>query len=383
MGTVAVASVLLTGRTDAAAAIDSVRPLFRVIAFLVSVLVVSMVCAREGLFSAIGARISRAGRGSATRLLGLSFLAAAVVTSVLNLDATVVLLTPVLIAAAGRTGTSRRPAAWSAIRLANSASTLFPVSNLTNLLAFTATGLTFLRFTWLMAPVWVVALVLEWTVTRTVHRTELGEPASADTSHSPPIPRFALTTVLLMLVAFAAGSPLGIDPAWSAALAAVVLVSRSLRTHRVSVPDVVRSAGLPLAYLVLCWGVVVEVVARSRVSAWVGDLLSASHGLGPVVLVAVLSMLLANVVNNLPAALLLVPLVAPLGPVLLLAMLIGLDVGANLTYLGSLANLLWLGVAGRDRPSAGRFHLTAVLTTPVIVVACATTLWSWSSLVGA
>ena len=69
----------------------------------------------------------------------------------LSLDATVVLLTPVVIAIAGRMRIPARPHAYAAGHLANSASLLLPVSNLTNLLAFAATGLSFLHFTGLMA----------------------------------------------------------------------------------------------------------------------------------------------------------------------------------------------------------------------------------------
>ena len=72
------------------------------------------------------------------RMLLLTFLAAAVVTAVLSLDATVVLLTPVVAAAATRAAVSPRPMVYACVRLANSASLLLPVSNLTNLLALPA-----------------------------------------------------------------------------------------------------------------------------------------------------------------------------------------------------------------------------------------------------
>lgn len=76
---------------------------------------------------------------------------AALTTAVLSLDATVVLLTPAVIAAARSIGASPRPHSYASAHLSNSASTLLPVSNLTNLIAFAATGLTFLHFTALMA----------------------------------------------------------------------------------------------------------------------------------------------------------------------------------------------------------------------------------------
>jgi arsenical pump membrane protein len=80
---------------------------------------------------------------------------------------------------------------------------------------------------------------------------------------------------------------------------------------------------------------------------------------------------LADVVNNLPATLVLVPLVAPVGDTAVLAALIGLGVGSSQTYTGSLANLLGRRIVVRRgaRPSARDFHaLSAMVTLPALVV---------------
>ena len=85
------------------------------------------------------------------------FLVAAATTAVLSLDATVVLLTPIVFATAARLRTNSRPHVYACTHLANSASLLLPVSNLTNLLAFRASGLSFTRFGALMVLPWIVA----------------------------------------------------------------------------------------------------------------------------------------------------------------------------------------------------------------------------------
>ena len=69
--------------------------------------------------------------------------AAAAVTAVLGLDATVVLLTPAAFAAAAKARLNARPHVYACAHLANSASLLLPISNLTNLLAFRASELSF------------------------------------------------------------------------------------------------------------------------------------------------------------------------------------------------------------------------------------------------
>ena len=92
------------------------------------------------------------------------FLVASVITAVLSLDATVVLLTPVVLIAAVRLRVRARPHAYACGHLANSASLLLPVSNLTNLLAFTVSGLSFAGFAALMALPWLTAIGVEYAV---------------------------------------------------------------------------------------------------------------------------------------------------------------------------------------------------------------------------
>ena len=105
--------------------------------------------------------------------MGVVFLAAATTTAVLSLDATIVLLTPIVFATAARLPTSPRPHVYACSHLANSASLLLPVSNLTNLLAFTACGVSFTRFAALMALPWLVAIAIEWVVLSRVFADDL------------------------------------------------------------------------------------------------------------------------------------------------------------------------------------------------------------------
>jgi arsenical pump membrane protein len=93
--------------------------------------------------------------------------------------------------------------------------------------------------------------------------------------------------------------------------------------------------------------------------------------------VAVVAALLANLVNNLPAILLLLPAATVAGPATVLAALIGVNVGPNLTYVGSLATLLWRRVL-RERdaePAIGEFLALGAVTVPAALVAATAALW--------
>src|SRR6476619_3149269 len=188
---------------DAGAALRDLAP---TVGFLAALLVLADGCRREGLFTALGALMAQGARDDPRRLLVLVFAVASGVTAVLSLDATVVLLTPVVFATAARLRTSPRPHVYACTHLANSASLLLPVSNLTNLLAFHASGLSFTRFGLLMTLPWIAALSVEWAVlSRFFGRTGPGSPAEASTpevSEIPHWPRFALAVVGLALVGF-------------------------------------------------------------------------------------------------------------------------------------------------------------------------------------
>lgn len=383
VGLVAAGSVVALDSLPRHRVIAELGHLFPVVAFLASILVVAEVCAAEGVFSAVGSIVSRFSRRRPLRMLALTFVAAAATTATLSLDATVVLLTPVVAAAATSAMVSPRPMVYACVRLANSASLLLPVSNLTNLLALPSLDASFLRFALMMAPVWLAVIAVEYIGHRLFFSRDLTSGTGRETpAHEGDLPLVPVIIVALMLVGFAVASPLGVAPAWVAAGAAVVLTGHALMRRRVTVATAARATHVTFAVYVLSLGIVVVGLSDSFLGDLVGSLMPADSTLPALLGIALLATALANLVNNLPATLLLVPLVAPLGTVAVLAALIGLNVGSGLTYTGSLANLLWRRTLVRagTRPSARDFHLLAATVTLPAVLVAVVVLWGWSSL---
>ncbi|MEP6814193.1 MAG: arsenic transporter, partial [Marmoricola sp.] len=245
------------------------------------------------------------------------------------------------------------------------------------------------RFALVMAPAWLAVIAVEYVGHRLFYaRTLRDEPTSATADEEPiPMPRFPLTVVGLMLVGFASASAVGIGAAWGAAwvalTAAIVLTGNRLASREGTLGQSVHSAHLGFATLVLGLGVVVDALARGGLGNLVGRLLPGGDGLADLLLLALVATVLANLLNNLPATLLLVPLVAPLGTVVVLATLVGLNVRSSLTWTGSLANLLWrrtLYGAGVT-PSGREFHAIALLTVPVGVAVGVLAVWAWAGVV--
>ena len=178
--------VLATGAISLPDAWAEVQRLFPVVVFLAAVLVISELCDADGLFRYAGAVIASRSRGNAQRLLGQVFVLAAGVTAVLSLDATVVLLTPVVLATMSRMGLRPRPHAYACAHLANAGSLLLPVSNLTNLLAMSAAGLSFVGFAGLMGLPWLAVIAVEYVAFRVFFAADLSLPATNPDPPEPP-----------------------------------------------------------------------------------------------------------------------------------------------------------------------------------------------------
>jgi arsenical pump membrane protein len=355
------------------------------VAFLAILLVLAHLCAEEGLFAAAGDAMARASRGSPGRLLVGVFAVASVITAALSLDATVVLLTPVVFATAYRIGVRPKPHVYACTHLANSASLLLPVSNLTNLLAFSASKLSFGRFSAVMALPWLVTIGIEYVVLRRVFRADLavGTGDEEDAPRTAP-PVFALVVLGLTFAGFAAGSLAGVEPIWAALAGTVVLAVRGLVRRRVTVGGLVGAASPLFCLFVLALGVVVKAVVDHGLGGVLQRLLPQSAGLLALLAIAAIAAVLANLINNLPAVLALLPLLAPLGPGPVLAGLIGVNLGPNLTYVGSLATLLWRRILQEHDHDAelGEFTRVGLITVPVTLLGATVALWAMLTITG-
>ena len=291
------------------------------LAQIVAIMVLARACADEGLFEPLGKKVDSLARGSSTRLLALSVAFAALVTAVLSLDATVVLLTPVLIAASA--AHPYRSHAYASVRLSNSASTLLPVSNLTNLLVFASTGLSFVGFAWAMLPVWVVAVAAEYVALRWWFRKELRQSYEPSVATEAALPLFPLAIVIVVLLGLAGGA----TPVIPAAAGAILLGGYALIRGNTTWKNLWNAANLPFAVLVFVWAFVVSALGSTFVGDWFNNVMPAGSGLG------------------------------------------------------SLANLLWRQSGGRELSTLRGFHALGFATTPFIVALCTVILWAWTSLI--
>ncbi|HEU0191582.1 MAG TPA: SLC13 family permease [Mycobacterium sp.] len=374
----AAAILVATGAISPHDAAAEATDLLHVVTFLGAVLVLAQVCDDEGLFEAAGAAMARGDVGPPQHLLRRVFVIAAGITAVLSLDATVVLLTPVVLAMVRRRRAPVRPHAYATAHLANTASLLLPVSNLTNLLAFHVAGLSFVKFTTLMALPWLAGTATIYLVFRWFFADDLrAVPDHPATAPPPPVPIFVLVVLALTLIGFGVTESMEVAPAWAALAGATVLAVRGLAQRRSTPAGIARAANIPFLLFVPALGIVVQAVMAGGLNSRMSGVLPSGSGLPALLGIAAVAAVLANVVNNLPATLVLLPLVAASGPAAVLAVLIGVNIGPNLTYVGSLSNLLWRRILRRHNVPAdvGEYTRLGLCTVPTAVMAAVLALW--------
>jgi arsenical pump membrane protein len=167
-----------------------------------------------------------------------------------------------------------------------------------------------------------------------------------------------------------------VSPVWPAVLGVLVLAVRRLIARTSTVGELVTAADVPFALFVFGLSVVVLAVLRNGLETGLAALLPDGTSLPALLAIAAISAVLANLLNNLPATLALLPVAAAGGAGPVLAVLIGVNVGPNLSYVGSLANLLWRRVLGVRAPGARRFTAIGLTTVPLTLVLATVALWA-------
>jgi arsenical pump membrane protein len=350
--------------------------------FLIGMMLLAELARQEGLFDWLAARAAVLARGSPTRLFALVFAVGTVVTVFLSNDATAVVLTPA-VAAVVRTAEATEPLPYLLICafIANAASFVLPISNPANLVIYGSHMPPLLEWLPLYALPSVLSIAATYTVLRWTQRKRLVAPVASDID----VPRLTLggklaavgiaATAVVLLASSGFDIQLGL-PTFLAGAATAVLV---LIPSRCGPIELVKGISWGVLPLVAGLFVLVEALGRTGVTddlaGLVGDLVRWSATGAAWVAGAVLAVG-CNLVNNLPAGLLagrVVEAAAVPEPVRA-AVLIGVDLGPNLSVTGSLATILWLTALRREglRVGAWRFlKLGALVMPPALLLAIA------------
>jgi arsenical pump membrane protein len=352
--------------------------------FLAGMMMISELARREGVFDWLAQHAVRAAKGSMSRLFVVIYAAGILVTVLLSNDATAVVLAPAVLAAVREAEAEPLPYLFMCAFVANAASFVLPISNPANLVVYNGHMPSLPG--WLLtfglpslAAIAATFVVLRW-LSRELLRGKVREETR--TNKLSAAAKLTLWSIGVLAAALLTASALerGLGlPAFVCGLAAVLMVM--VRDRQV-VGDVARHISWSVLPLVAGLFVIVEAVNATGALAAGVRMLKGLHGLPGTLSAGFGIAVLSNLINNLPSGLLsgaAVRASGVAGPVRA-AILIGVDLGPNLSISGSLATILWLIAIRREGLEIGfwRFFKWGVWVMPPALVLAILALWASS-----
>ena len=353
--------------------------------FLTGMMLLAESAREEKLFDWLAAKATKLSKGSANRLFILIYLVGTGVTIFLSNDATAVVLTPA-VAAAMKAAKVEKPLPYLLICafIANAASFVLPISNPANLVIYGRHIPPLMQ--WLPQYIIpsVVAIVVTFFMLRFTQRKQLRQEIQTDilltelTTGGKTALYGIGATAAILLIASALNTQLGLPTAIAGMITSAIITIRAKKNPMIILKGVSWSV-LPLVAGLF---VIVEALNKTGLIHTLTNILnnSAAHSVAGTVWRSGFSIAIAsNLMNNLPAGLIAgnVLQVAHVPEMVKNAILIGVDLGPNLSVTGSLATILWLMALRREGQTVTAWYflkLGAVIMTTALVFALAS-LW--------
>lgn len=364
---------------------------------LIALVIISFILDEAGFFRWLALLIARAGRGHGRLLFLLVIVIGALVTALLTNDGTALIWTPTvmeMLLVLGFTPSATLAFVFATGFIADATSSPLPVSNLVNIIAADYFHISFLRYALVMIPVNFVAIISSLAVLWFYFdkdvplRYEVSRlPPAAEAIRDPLVLTWSFPILGLLLIGYFFATPLSIPVCVIAGISALIMLAlagRWFRKDEVAVIEIRKvlqaapwqvilfSLGMYLVVIGLHNAGMTALIAQQleSLSSW-GLTLSAT-GMG------FLAMAFSGVINNLPTVLinsLAIPSVNAIDPavreVMVYANIIGCNIGAKITPIGSLSTLLWLNVLahkGLQVSWVQYVRIAVFLTIPVLFV---------------
>lgn len=371
------ALLLVLGLMPADSAIGAVGKGLDVYLFLIGMMLLSETAREQGLFDWVAATAAIHARGSPARLFTLVYATGIVTTTFLSNDANAVVLTPAVYAAARKAKAEPLPLLFACALIANAASFVLPISNPANLVLYGSSMPPLGQWFGSFALPSLAAIVATFLVLRWAERKRLSGTCDCQIERTPlttggkaALAGIAVTAIVLLIVS-ALDLQLGL-PTIVAGLATTLAVCVLAKRSPLVLARKVSWSVLPLVAGLF---VMVEALDRTGVIAQVASAIRAATA-DPVPGAAAAGTVLAfvsNLMNNLPAGLITSIAVAQAHPPRLMvdALLIGVDLGPNLSITGSLATILWLQAIRREGADVSfwQFLKVGAVTMPLALIA--------------
>jgi arsenical pump membrane protein len=367
--------------------LDAARLQWRPLVALTSIMVITGVVQEVGAVDRLVAWIEQRARArSAVHTFTVVFVLSVVTPSLLNNDAAILMLTPIVVALTRRLY-PKQPAitvAFAFVVFLAPGVAPFIVSNPMNMIVAEFAGLSFNSYALVMVPISVVGAALTYAVLRWCYRDILNAavpvPAPVTTTHRRAGERAAVILMLAVFVAYPIAASFGIQ-IWWVAVAGAALSLVLCRAYRVA-PLRKATSHVSIDILVFLWGIflVVQGLRGVGVVDWLQSIYQTQpSGSGSeLATVGITSALGSALIDNHPMSLLnMMAIDSSHGPRLLQAALVGGDIGPRLLPIGSLAGLLWIDLLRRAGVEIGVIRFVRVGTLVLLPTMAVSLLMLW------
>lgn len=346
--------------------------------FLIGMMLISELAREHGVFDWLSSLAVRHAHGSSARLFTLVYCIGTLVTIFMSNDATAVVLTPAILSAVRKAKVEPLPHLFACALTANAASFVLPISNPANLVVFRSGMPPLSQWLASFSLPSLLSVAATYAVIRLVFHTDL-QQSIAQTSHPEPLlteGRLVLGGLVLVVAVLLAASAMKKDLGPPTCLAAVAItVAISIKAHR---NPLKLAKGISWSTLALVASLFILVDAVESIGALnlTEAALRRTQHLPPTAAALLNGGVVAvanNFINNLPLGLLAGATIqaAHVRGVLANAVLIGVDLGPNLSITGSLATILWLLALRKEKIEVGfwRFLKVGAVAMPIALFA--------------
>jgi arsenical pump membrane protein len=345
--------------------------------FLIGMMLLSELAREHGVFDWLSSMAVRSANGSCSRLFTLVYGAGTLVTIFMSNDATAVVLTPAILTAVRKAKVEPLPYLFACALIANAASFVLPISNPANLVVFHNDMPPLDQWMLSFGVPSVLSIVATYAVMRWIFRKELRATIECNVEAEPLTDNGKLVLaglaamVIVLLTASSLDKDLGL-PTCLVALFITTIVSIKARSNPIQL-----AREISWGTLALVAGLFVMVDAMESIGAlnltrqwlaWVQKLAPATGALIMGFAVGIAN----NLINNLPLGLIAGSTLHAAHAKDLIAntVLIGVDLGPNLSVTGSLATILWLLALRKEKLDVGfwRFLKVGVVAMPIALL---------------
>jgi arsenical pump membrane protein len=346
--------------------------------FLIGMMLLSELAREQGVFDWVASVAVRGANGSCSRLFALVYGVGTLVTIFMSNDATAVVLTPAIMTAVRKSKVEPLPYLFVCALIANAASFVLPISNPANLVVF-RTGMPPLG-QWLasFAIPSVLSIVATFLIMRVLFRAELCKSIDAEVEDTPLSGngKLVLGGLVGMIGVLLAASAMKKDLGLPTCLAALVITAVVSFKAKQNPWTLAREVSWSTLLLVAGLFIMVDAVESQGALRITQSWLAWAEGLAPAAGALVVGFAVGvvnNVINNLPLGLIAGGTIqaAHIKGLLANAVLIGVDLGPNLSVTGSLATILWLLALRKEKldVSFWKFLRIGSIAMPVALLA--------------